>query len=526
MVREPISRRRFVLGALAGGAVALLTACGQAAAPTTAPSKPAEAPKPTEAPKAAEATKPAAAAAAAPTNTPAAAAKPTEAPKPAEPTKPAAAAATPVPAAKPAAAGAPTGAPVPALLRAGSGEEEFFNKAIDTFEQQTPGVKVTRIFVPGGNEYITKLDLMIASGDPPAIYAPFSDRGYRYYAAKGLSQELDSFIKRDNVKLDDFSPDSLVGIKWKGVVMALPLDYWPYVTFYNRNMFKAAGLDDLPTDWNDTTFTTDKYAELATKLTKGSGSQVTEFGSAVYQKGWPAGRIFGGDWFAPDVYDTGICATWVADTDARVAPALQWSADLINKQHVSPTPAQQQQVQAGAPNLFVSGKVGMEVTSIGRLDSLSKIKDFDWGVGIVPKPPKGEKPRQHLWIDFWSMIKGTKNLEGSWQLMKFMVSPEGQRIYPLQYGPMSSLLSLGPAWAEVQGKKFPKLSAKEFKVITDGPKYEVLDLENWTVNFSPINDQAMTPSIDKVYLGQMTAVDAIKEMTPKVKKLIEETKNV
>ncbi|HEV8635997.1 MAG TPA: sugar ABC transporter substrate-binding protein [Chloroflexota bacterium] len=522
MIRHPISRRRFVLGALAGGgAAALLSACGQAAAPTptTAPSKPAEAPKP------AEPTKPAAAApTAAPTTAPAAAAaKPTEAPKPAEPTKPAAAAPTPA-AAKP--AGAPAGPPVPALLRAGSGEEDFFNKAIELFEQQNPTVKVTRIFVPGGNEYITKLDLMIASGDPPAIYAPFSDRGYRYYAAKGLSQELDSFIKRDNVKLDDFSPDSLVGCKWKGVMMAFPLDYWPYVTFYNRNMFKAAGLDDLPTDWDDKNWTTDKYQELAVKLTKKSGEQVTEFGSSVYQSGWPSGRIFGGDWFASDVYDTGIAANWTGDSDARVAPSVQWSADLINKLHVSPSPAQQQQIQAGAPNLFMSGKVGMQVSDIGSLDRFSKLKDFDFGVGVAPQPPKGEKRRQHVWIDFWSMIKGTKNVEGSWQLMKFMIGPEGQRIYPVQFGPLSSLLSLGSYWAEVQGKKFPKLSAKEFKVITDGPKHEVLDLENWTVNFSPINDQVIKPGLDKVFLGQQTAVDAIKDMTPKVKKLVEETKSV
>src|SRR5215208_242133 len=71
-------------------------------------------------------------------------------------------------------------APVPALLRAGSGEEDYFNRVIDLFEQQHPDIKINRIFAPGGTEYITKLDLMIASGDPPAIYAPFSNRGYRY----------------------------------------------------------------------------------------------------------------------------------------------------------------------------------------------------------------------------------------------------------------------------------------------------------------------------------------------------------
>jgi ABC-type glycerol-3-phosphate transport system substrate-binding protein len=124
------------------------------------------------------------------------------------------------------------------------------------------------------------------------------------------------------------------------------------------------------------------------------------------------------------------------------------------------------------------------------------------------------------------MIKGTKNLDGSWQFMKFMVSAEAQKIYPISFGPMSSLLSLGGYWSEFYKKTLPKLSDKEFQVITDGPKHEVLDLENWTVNFSPINDQAINPGLDKVYLGQQAAVDALKEMTPKVKKIIDDTKNV
>ena len=53
---------------------------------------------------------------------------------------------------------------------------------------------------------------MIAAGDPPAIYAPFSARGYRYYAAKGLSQPLDDFINRDKVDLTDFYEDALTGL--------------------------------------------------------------------------------------------------------------------------------------------------------------------------------------------------------------------------------------------------------------------------------------------------------------------------
>src|SRR5438067_2359918 len=72
------SRRAFVRTAFVVGAAALLTACGQAAAPTAAPTaapaKPAEPTKPAAAPAAAEPTKPAAAPAA--TTAPAAAAAP------------------------------------------------------------------------------------------------------------------------------------------------------------------------------------------------------------------------------------------------------------------------------------------------------------------------------------------------------------------------------------------------------------------------------------------------------------------
>src|SRR5262245_66148512 len=54
-----------------------------------------------------------------------------------------------------AAAPAAAGDAVPALLRSGDGEEEFFNKAIDLFEQQHAGIKINRVFVPGGSDYTT-----------------------------------------------------------------------------------------------------------------------------------------------------------------------------------------------------------------------------------------------------------------------------------------------------------------------------------------------------------------------------------
>lgn len=476
MADRRMDRRTFlkVLSLTAGSSAALLAGCTPNAAPTAAPQ--------------AEATK---------------APEPTKAP--------------------PAAGG---GAPVPALLRSGSGEEDYFKKAIDLFESKNPDVKINRIFAPGGDEYITKLDLMIASGDPPAIYAPFSSRGYRYYAAKGLSQELDAFVAADKMDLSDFHADGLKGCHWKGKLYALPLDLWPHLIVYNKTMFKEAGLPDLPTDWKDTSWTTDKYLEYAKKLTKVEGGQTTQYGSDIYFNYWAAGWTFGGDWFPKETFDTGIVTEFTGDTDEKTLKAVQWNADLMNKEKVAPTPAQQQSLQAGLPQLFMSNKIGMKIDNIGSLSAYAKITDFEWGVAAAPFPPDGSPRHLHVWIDFWSMIKGVKNLEGSWKFLKFMVSKEAQLIYPIEYGPQSSLLSLGPDWLKIQKTLMPKISDAELTCMTEAPKYEQIDPENWTVNFSVVHSQALQPALDELWLGGKSAVDVIKEAAPKIRKAIDDTKNV
>ena len=416
------------------------------------------------------------------------------------------------------------GAPVPALLRSGSGEEDFFKKALDLFKQKHPEVEVSPIFAPGGQDYNTKLDLMIASGDPPAIYAPFSDRGYRYYAAKGLSQSIDDLATRDNLDLKDFHPDGMKGCHWQGKLMALPLDLWPHMIFVNKTLFKEAGVPLPPTDWTDKSWTTTKYLETAKALTKASGDTVSQYGSSQYSSYWSAGWAFGSDWWPADTYETGIIAKFTGDTDEKTLGAVQWVADMILKDKVSPTPAQTQQLQTGVPSLFMSGKLAMSLGNIGSLSNFAGIKQFEWGTAAIPFPPDGSDRHQHVWIDFWSMIKGVKNLEGAWQLLKFMVSTDAQKIYPCEYGPQSSLLSLGSYWVDLQRKNLSNLSDDEFKVMTEAPKYEQIDPENWTVNMSVVNSEALQPALDKVWLGQGSAKDIITEAAADIRKAIDKSK--
>jgi multiple sugar transport system substrate-binding protein len=412
------------------------------------------------------------------------------------------------------------GAPVPALLRSDAGEKDYFEKAIALFESRNPTIKINRVYSPGQEPYTTKLDLMIAGGDPPAIYAPFSARGYRYYASKGLSQPLDDFITRDKVDLTDFYEDALKGCKYKGQYMALPLDAWPHLVIYNRDLFKKAGLPDVTTDWTDKTWNTDVYADYARKMTDPANNV---FGARIYNINWPAGWAFGTDWFTPDVYETGIVKTWIGDTTPKTIAAVQWVADMVLKDKSATSPAQEKSLAAANQNPFTTGKVGMYLGNIGDLSTLQQVKDLNWGLAAAPFPPDGSPRHQHVWIDFWSMIKGVKNLEGAWQFLKFMVSADAQKIYPIEYGPQSSLKSLASYWVEKQKALMPTKTAQEFQTMIDAPKYEQIDLENWTINFSPINTQALQPMLDVIWLGEKTAEQAIKEATPKINQLIKDT---
>jgi len=313
----------------------------------------------------------------------------------------------------------------------------------------------------------------------------------------------------------------LVGCKYKGQYMALPLDAWPHLVVFNRDLLKKAGLPDITTDWTDKTWDTGAFLDYAKKLTDPSTQTL---GSRIYNPNWPAGWIFGTDWFSPDVYETGIVKTWIGDKTPETIAATQWVADMVLKDKAATSPAQEASLAAANQNPFTTGKVGMYIGNIGDLSTLQQIKDFDWGLAALPFPPGGSVPRHwHVWIDFWSMIKGVKNLEGAWKFLKFMVSADAQKIYPIEYGPQSSLKSLANYWVDIQRKLMPTKTDKEFQTMIDAPKFEQIDLENWTINFSQINSQAMQPMLDEIWIGDKTAEQSIKDATPKINQLIKDT---
>jgi hypothetical protein len=107
-----------------------------------------------------------------------------------------------------------------------------------------------------------------------------------------------------------------------------------------------------------------------------------------------------------------------------------------------------------------------------------------------------------------------------------MVSEEAQKIYPIEYGPQSALLSLAPNWVDVQKNTLTNLSDEEFNLMVEAPKYEQIDPENWTVNMSIVSTEALQPALDRIWLGEGSAQEIINEAAADIRAAIDESKVV
>jgi multiple sugar transport system substrate-binding protein len=482
------TRRQILTGGI-GLATLLLAACGQAPASPAATSTPATAP----------AAAPTAPAAASPTTAASAAAQPTAQ----------------------TAAQATNGAPVVPLIKISTGTLPFFKKALETFSQQHPEISIQPVYV-NLDEYDPKTDLMVAAGNPPSLFYPAASRCYRYYATKDLILNLEPLIARDKFSLDDFTANSLAGCKWKGSLLSLPKSHSVWALFYNKKLFDNAKIAYPPTDWHDASWTWDKFRETAKALTIAQGSKVTQYGAGSdFGTGWTSGWSHGGWWFNKDWVDTGWITKFTAPDDPATIEAVQFWADLMNKDHYMPTTEETQGVQAGAPNLFMTGLVGMYLEYTGQLNLYAKITDFDWGIAPWPHGAKDQYPTHHgAWIDQWAIFKTTKNVEGSWLFLQFLVSKDGENLTDIQRGSPSSRKSMGQAWVDQWKSQLPKVDPKQLQVVTDALAIDWLTPDNWSVNFSPVDDKVLEPALQKVSLGQQSASDAINGVKPKVDQAI------
>lgn len=292
-------------------------------------------------------------------------------------------------------------------------------KLLDRYRKQHPNVTIEIQQVPG-RQYYQRLKIQFAAGVAPDIMQLAYDQ-LATFAERGTLEPLDRLIRRDRFPVHEMFPQLLPALKYRGVFYGLPRGWTTFALYYNKDMFRDAGVP-FPKEgwtWDDFLFTCRKV----TKDTDGDG-RIDQFGcDAPTQMDGIAYWIWqnGGTLFTPDM------RRCLLDTPPAIE-AVQFLADCQRKYRVFPSPEQAQDLGGGG-EMFRSGRQAMFIQ--GRWGCLS-FRDaaysdgrrIDWDVGPVPMR---KKKATVLFANCYVLRKDGPNLEEAWKLMQWLTGYEGQK---------------------------------------------------------------------------------------------------
>ena len=119
----------------------------------------------------------------------------------------------------------------------------MLNGIADSFTATRPGVTVNYETIPAG-DYIQKLTFQLAGGNPPDLGWMFENSIPTFVAADAVLDLGPALNSAEGYDLADFSEPAM-GLWADGdAVWGVPFSTSPFMIYFNKDMFDAAGLED------------------------------------------------------------------------------------------------------------------------------------------------------------------------------------------------------------------------------------------------------------------------------------------
>ncbi|HLZ57496.1 MAG TPA: sugar ABC transporter substrate-binding protein [Ktedonosporobacter sp.] len=358
------------------------------------------------------------------------------------------------------------------------------------------------------NDYFDKLQTQIASGTQSDIVSMQSLR-MPGFAARHAMQSLQPFIAKDpSVNPGDFFPSISDGLSFKKELYAFGYDVGPLLLYYNKDLFKAAGVDlpdpNKPMTWDD-------FRQRCIKLSRPDSQQY----GYVIQPGL--------DSFVPwlwsgggDYMDDGETTCTLDTTDSKAS--IQFMVDLILKDKAAAPITDLSNTQFQSERFF-SGKVGMMIDGPWQFVNVRSNAKFDWDIAPVPAGKAGSV----TWVagSGFGLSNATKYPDEAWKALSVITSKasldkvaKSGRGYPARQSSVPAFVNPGvkPEHVDTVLKILSGDIAKTrfFRTTTTWQETEVM----LTQEFSP------------VFLGQRSVDDTVARVKPKFDDLLKKHQSI
>jgi len=398
-------------------------------------------------------------------------------------------------------------------------EKPTMEKLIASFQEKYPYIKVEGQHIPA--DYEAKMSAMVAGNEAPDL-GYIRDFMALEFAKQDMLYNIFDFIDNDtDLNREDFMEQLfLYWDKDKSYGMYTAAE--AYGLFYNKEAFREAGIDGLPTKIEDA-LTWDEFVEICKKLT------IDQNGRNATQAGFDKTKIkqyglrfdFNQGAYMPLVQANG--GDYVTD-DGKFGLAqpeglevIQNLADLI-KAGVAPSPSEVKSLPSTAVSLTTRQAAIIMIGQWVLLDLAESGVEF--GVGVLPN--MGNYVTSPGWGTV-GIFKTTQHPEEAYLFWKWICDPANS-IEAHKAGLWMPLMkkyytdeNLVKEWA-VGNPAHPEgyVDAIMKPLLTNFKPHP----SSYVKNFAKI-DAIVQPALERIYLGAETAEEAMKKIEPEVEKLIE-----
>ena len=315
------------------------------------------------------------------------------------------------------------------------------------FSKENAGVKVTPIYAGSYQDTIVKALTAHKAGNPPVTSVLLSTDMFTLIDEDAIVP-IDNFVKTadDRAWLNGFYKGFMLNSQSGGKTWGVPFQRSTVVLYYNKEAFKAAGLDPNkpPTSWAE-------MLDYAKKLTvKDASGKVTQWGVQIPSSGFPY-WLFQGLAIQNGVAMANDTGNAVKFDDPGTIEALTYWTELV-KAGVHPPGI----VEWGTtPKDFFEKKVAMMWTTTGNLTNVRTNAKFDFGVAMLPAGKRRGSPTGGG--NFYISKKATTaQQEAAFKFAKWMTQPERAAKWSMDTGYVAiSEAAYNTAALKKYGAEFP-----------------------------------------------------------------------
>ena len=360
---------------------------------------------------------------------------------------------------------------------------------IKEFNAQNNGIKIEYRLIQF-DDVVTEAMRAYATGQAPDIIA-VDNPEHALFSSRGAFLDLTDMIKGSTViKPENYFPGPLKSVEWDGKYYGVPKATNTIALYYNKDMFKAKGLDP-----NKPPQTWDELVEDARKLTDPAKNV---YGLAFSAKASEEGTFQ----FLPWAQMGGGGYEHI-NADGAVKALETWKT-IIDEKLASPD--SMTRGQWDSTGTFNSGNAAMAISGPWELERMTQEAKFDWGVALLPVPQEGAE-RSSAMGDFnWAIFSSTKHPAEAFKALEYFVSQDDKLFKNFGQLPARSDISI-PETGQPLKDAALKVFLEQLKYAKPrGPHPQ------W-----PKISKAIQDAIQAALTGQMSPKEALDQAAEKIK---------